>query len=60
MNKQVDHLLQKQMSRKEFLTTFGFGLASLFGLGTILRLMGHNQHVSMGYGSGGYGGTKRH
>lgn len=61
MNTQVNEIMQKEMSRKEFLATFGFGVASLFGLGTLLRLMGHgqNQQVSsMGYGSSTYGGKK--
>jgi hypothetical protein len=34
--------MQKEMSRKEFLATAGFGVASLFGMGTLLRLLGHN------------------
>lgn len=58
--------MQKEMSRKEFLATFGFGVASLFGLGTLLRLMGQhpeqhpNQQVSsMGYGSSAYGGKSK-
>lgn len=65
MNRNVQQVMQKEMSRKEFLTTFGFGVASLFGLGTLLRLMGHHpvsqQHAnnsSMGYGSSVYGGKR--
>jgi hypothetical protein len=58
MNKHVDEMLQKEMSRKEFLATFGFGVASLFGLGTLLRIMGHDPSARMGYGSSTYGGKK--
>ena len=62
MNKNIDQIMQKEMSRKEFLATFGFGVASLFGLGTLLRLMGHhpNQQTSsqIGYGSSVYGGKQ--
>lgn len=58
MQTQVNELLQKEMSRKEFLATLGFGVASVFGLGTILRLLGHNSSASMGYGSSSYGGNK--
>ena len=62
MNKQVTEIMQKEMSRKEFLATFGFGVASLFGLGTLLRLTGQHPSQqklsSMGYGSSAYGGKK--
>lgn len=64
MNKNVQQIMQKEMSRKEFLSTFGFGVASLFGLGTLLRLMGHHpvqlqvNNPSLGYGSSVYGGKR--
>jgi hypothetical protein len=53
------------MTRKEFLATLGFGVASLFGIGTMLRFLFGKQHmhtssraVTMGYGSSVYGGNK--
>lgn len=58
MQKQVHQILQTEMSRKDFLATLGFGVASVFGLGTILRLLGHSQQSqSSGYGSSSYGGA---
>ncbi len=61
MNKQLNSLMQKEMTRKEFLTTFGFGLATLFGFGAIIRLLtgkDNRQQASTGYGSSVYGGRK--
>lgn len=66
MSKPVTALLQKEMNRKEFLATLGFGMASVMGFSTILRLftgksfsnhLGANR-VSLGYGSSPYGGSK--
>ncbi|MDB5164546.1 MAG: hypothetical protein JWL89_172 [Candidatus Saccharibacteria bacterium] len=57
MQKHINELLQKEMSRKEFLGTVGFGIASVFGLGTVLKLMGHKGSSSFGYGSSSYGGN---
>ncbi|HVS58423.1 MAG TPA: hypothetical protein VHD60_01640 [Candidatus Saccharimonadales bacterium] len=58
MAKPIDTLLQKEMSRKEFMTTVGFGVASLLGFSTVLRLLGHGsklQQSGRGYSSGAYG-----
>lgn len=56
---QVQELLQKEMSRKEFLATIGFGVASVFGLSAVLKIAGvqapHNIQKN-GYGSSAYGG----
>lgn len=56
----LHHLMHKEMSRKEFLTTAGFGLATLFGFSALLSLMGKEnpwqQRESTGYGGGAYGG----
>lgn len=58
MQKQVQELLHKEMTRQEFITTLGLGLASLMGLSSILKLVnvkssGHRQ--GMGYGASSYG-----
>src|SRR5258708_23352379 len=53
-------------SRKEFLATLGFGIASILGFSTVMRLLfgkgqqAHGGHmVNAGYGSSTYGGNKR-
>jgi hypothetical protein len=54
--KPFQELMQKELTRKEFLGVVGFGLASIFGLSTILRMLGHKPgQVSQGYGSNTYG-----
>jgi hypothetical protein len=68
MSKPIDAILQKEMSRKEFLATLGFGLASIMGFSTLLHLLtgkSFNSHLSQnnsavrnGYGSSVYGGSK--
>ncbi|HKU19138.1 MAG TPA: hypothetical protein VJP80_07805 [Candidatus Saccharimonadales bacterium] len=58
MNKHLQTLLKKEMTRKEFLTTLGLGLAAVFGFSAILRLLtgkSASQHFSHGYGSDTYG-----
>lgn len=59
----IDEVLHKNMTRQEFLATLGFGVAAIFGLGTILRFLFGKQHttsnISMGYGASAYGGIKR-
>lgn len=59
----INDLMQKEMTRKEFLTTVGFGVASIFGLATLLRLITGKenplqQNSALGYGDGPYGGRK--
>ena len=66
LNKQIDELVQKEVTRKEFLSTVGFGLLSVMGLGTITKLLtgksgsisGSRRQVAKGYGSMPYGGVK--
>jgi len=62
MNKQLATLLEKEVSRKEFLGLFALAVGSIFGFGTLIRLLtGHSlggQHLSGGYGSSAYGGGK--
>ena len=56
--------MQKEMTRKEFIGTLGFGLASIFGLSSILRYVfgrgnaRNGQTSSYGYGANLYGGRK--
>lgn len=60
--KQLQGLMQKEMSRKEFLATLGLGIVSIMGFSTLINaLMGkqQNQNTSVGYGSSPYGGVKR-
>ena len=62
MNKQINTLLKKEMTRKEFVATLGFGAASVLGLSSILRMAGLrsplHRHINMGYGGSAYGGGK--
>lgn len=65
MTKPIDTLLRKEMSRKEFLATLGFGAASILGFSTIIKLLSgksasdHLGHAARGYGSNTYGGTPK-
>lgn len=60
----LNDLMQKEMTRKEFLATLGFGVASIMGFSTLLGLLGKKnplqQHSTnaYGYGNGAYGGQK--
>lgn len=59
---QINNLMQKEMSRKEFLATVGLGVASIFGLSTILKLLfgkGEQRTAQAGYGSSAYGGGRK-
>jgi len=65
MDRPITALMQKEMSRKEFLGTLALGIGSIMGFSTIIRLVtgrsldGHlGQHASLGYGSSPYGGGK--
>ncbi|HEX8227317.1 MAG TPA: hypothetical protein VF572_05610 [Candidatus Saccharimonadales bacterium] len=67
MQKQVHGLLQKEMTRKEFMATVGFGAATVMGFTSIFRLFGGTipgngtdtkKQTSSGYGSSAYGGSK--
>ena len=56
-----DNIAQKEMSRKEFLTFVGLGLATLLGLANALKTIGHMQKSAAprsrgkGYGQSAYG-----
>jgi hypothetical protein len=61
MTKQVDAILAKEMSRKEFLATVGLGLTAAAGLTSIVNIFGGGRQagtmqVDSGYGSSAYGG----
>jgi len=53
----LEQLMSKEMTRRQFLVTLGFGLVSLFGLSAILgALTESDKSRSMnGYGGGDYG-----
>jgi hypothetical protein len=61
----LNDIMQKEMTRKEFLATLGFGVATVFGLATLIRLITgkdnnpFTQQSTLGYGNGAYGGEKR-
>jgi len=63
MNKQIQNLIQTEVSRKDFLKTLGFGILSIAGLGTLLKLLSGRSaslpfhSATQGYGSSAYGGT---
>jgi hypothetical protein len=62
--KALDEALQREVTRKEFLGVAGLGVASIFGLGTIIKLLtgksttAHMKHYTSGFGSADYGGKK--
>jgi hypothetical protein len=65
MTNHVSDLLQKEVSRKEFLGMSGLAVASIFGFGTVVKLItgkslsgSANKHLNSGFGSGAYGGLK--
>ncbi|HET8671490.1 MAG TPA: hypothetical protein VFM05_12930 [Candidatus Saccharimonadales bacterium] len=63
MQQKLNDLMQKEMTRKEFLATLGFGVATIFGLSALVRLITgrdnpFTQQNSLGYGGGTYGGQK--
>ncbi len=59
MKQQLDALMQKEVSRKEFLGMSGLAVASVFGLGGILKMLNGQSlfgtKSSRGYGSTPYG-----
>jgi hypothetical protein len=66
MTQHMGELMQKEVSRKEFLTLSGLAVASVFGFGGVIKLLtGKSLHTSLsghasgvGYGSSAYGGNK--
>jgi hypothetical protein len=61
MQKQLQTLLSREMTRQEFLATIGVGVASVMGLSGLLRVLSgkpnaSQQHQGYGYGRSTYGG----
>jgi hypothetical protein len=60
----LEDAMNREVTRKEFLTTLGFGIASILGFSGIMKFIfgrGNQQsgsRSSMGYGGGTYGGRK--
>lgn len=58
-----DHILQRKMTRKEFLITLGLALLSLMGISALIEMLGKNQpkkglaELTAGFGYGTYGGN---
>ena len=55
MNKALQTLMQKEMTRKEFLTALGLAIASILGFSSVLRLLTGRDHMGGQSSSGGYG-----
>ena len=62
MNTHLSTLMDKEVTRKEFLGMSGLAIASVFGFGTLIKLLTgkslSGRHLSGGYGSSAYGGPK--
>ena len=62
VQKQIDGILQKEMSRQEFLTLIGAGVLSLVGISSLLNMLSTKsktqQQEPLGYGMSPYGGQK--
>jgi len=63
MTSHVSALLQKEVSRKEFLGMSGLAIASIFGFGSVIKLLtgkslGSQQPAPSGYGASAYGGYR--
>lgn len=62
MQKQINQVLQRELTRKEFLKAIGLGIMALIGLSTLHRILSgqdlsnyHKPKSNMGYGSTPYG-----
>lgn len=60
--KYVEELMQKELSRKEFLALVGAGVVSVFGFSQVLKSLLEQKSVgqsqAVGYGGSAYGGEK--
>lgn len=64
MVKPLEQLLERKMTRKEFLATLGLGAVTIFGFSNLINVLGggNNRKQSsspMGYGSSSYGGKTK-
>lgn len=62
--RQLEDMMNREVTRKEFLATVGFGVASILGFSSIIKFIfgrGNQQQATsrMGYGSSSYGGSVR-
>ncbi|HSX34230.1 MAG TPA: hypothetical protein VLF62_01125 [Candidatus Saccharimonadales bacterium] len=56
MNKALQNLMEKEMTRKEFLAACGLGIASLLGFGSLIRMLNGKDQATGGAGlTNGYG-----
>ena len=61
MKPHISEIVQKEVTRKEFLKIAGFGIMSVMGIGSIVKLLGEKNsplkrnNVQSGYGSSAYG-----
>jgi len=63
MTQHFSELMEKEVSRKEFLGMTGLAVASIFGFGTAIKLitgrsLGTSHQASHGYGASPYGGSR--
>lgn len=62
-NQQLQTILQKEVSRKEFLGIAALALISILGFGHIMQLLTgkslEHHSVGDGYGDAAYGGAKK-
>lgn len=58
----LEDLMQRKVSRREFLSYVGAGILAIVGVTSFLKTLGVNKSTSTnrhtGYGSGPYGGKK--
>jgi hypothetical protein len=63
MNDKVQSILQKEVSRKEFLQHIFFAVLAMMGINGLLKALSQSgsprRQPSMGYGSSAYGGDKK-
>lgn len=63
-NQHLQTILDKEVSRKEFMGISALAVASIFGFGTVIKLLtgkslsNHSSLSSLGYGGSDYGGKK--
>jgi len=63
MNTHLTNLMDKEVSRKEFLAVLGLAAASIFGMGTLIKLFTgkslESHNAFSGYGASAYGGKPK-